>query len=83
MNSFCDTYLSTELQFSCEYFFIPAAINFTPITSVLEIEAQSLVMYVSGKNKLRKACSMPCGREGDLSEVIQFKNFREFSSSVN
>ena len=73
MNSFCDTsYLCTDLYFLCEYFLYLPVTNFSPITRVLVIETQSLVMYVSGKNKLRKAlaCSMPCGREGDLSEVI-------------
>ena len=73
MNSFCDTYLSLHrpLVFMWVFSLYLPVIKFTPIIRILVIETQSLVMYVSGKNKLRKAlaCSMRCGREGDLSEV--------------
>ena len=67
------TYLCTDLYFLCECFLYLSVINITPIIRVLVIETQSLVtLILSGKNKLSKVltCSMPCGRERDLSEVI-------------
>ena len=45
MNSFCNTYLSLAWPLLFMYFFL-SVINFTPITRVLVIEAQSLVVLI-------------------------------------